>query len=249
MRRGFEPLWEAPSTSLVARQEFAKVLDEITVKMRDIYREAGIANTEDGNKNAAPTQGHLGGAAQGSGSVTTVARVQGISTVARQSEWPTYTDTIHKKEDTSYDIASTEASLMAFGQHTLNDFYEDPMEDSPLEIVKSSPAFVSLLPKIEPDETPTFSEPQAKPICPKWRERQGAGEGERKDEQPVTHPDEYAHTNHTNYHCGNRTTRQVHTNYTNCHCENRTTSHGILRKAQRAIGMRDFTYEEKEKEL
>ncbi|XP_052816525.1 uncharacterized protein LOC128243066 [Mya arenaria] len=162
MRRGFEPLWEAPSTSLVARQEFAKVLDEITVKMRDIYREAGIANTEDGKKNAAPTQGHLGGAAQGSGSVTTVARVQGISTFARQSEWPTYTDTIHKKEDTSYDIASTEASLMAFGQHTLNDFYEDPMEDSPLEIVKSSPAAVSLLPKIEPDETPTFSEPQAK---------------------------------------------------------------------------------------
>ncbi|WAR13064.1 SLIP-like protein, partial [Mya arenaria] len=154
LRRGFEPLWEAPSKSLVARQAFAKVLDEFTVKMRVIYQEAGIQNTEDGHKLPAPRRGHSGGAAQGSSSVTTVARVQGDSTVARQPEWPTYTATIHKMEDTSYDTASTEAPLMAIGQQTLNDVYQDTLEDSQ--------AAVSLLPKIEPDETATFSEPPAK---------------------------------------------------------------------------------------
>ncbi|XP_052816838.1 uncharacterized protein LOC128243248 isoform X1 [Mya arenaria] len=144
LRRGFEPVWEATSKSLVLRQAFAKVLDEFTDKMRVIYREAGIRNTEEGH-NSLP---------QESGSVTTVTRVQGDSTVARQPDCPTNTDTIHQMEDFSYDTASTEASPMAIGQQTLNGFYQNPPEDSP--------AVMSPLPKKEPDETATFSEPQAK---------------------------------------------------------------------------------------
>ncbi|WAR13065.1 hypothetical protein MAR_027245 [Mya arenaria] len=73
LRRAFEPLWEDPSNSYVVRQAFAKALDEFTDKMRVIYREAGIQNTDERHIIPAPTQRQPGGAAQGSGSVTCVA--------------------------------------------------------------------------------------------------------------------------------------------------------------------------------
>ncbi|WAR13088.1 hypothetical protein MAR_027268 [Mya arenaria] len=131
-----------------------RFLMSLQSKCESFTKKLVFRTQKDGHKLPAPRRGHSGGAAQGSSSVTTVARVQGDSTVARQPEWPTYTATIHKMEDTSYDTASTEAPLMAIGQQTLNDVYQDTLEDSP--------AAVSLLPKIEPDETATFSEPPAK---------------------------------------------------------------------------------------
>ncbi|WAR13055.1 hypothetical protein MAR_027235, partial [Mya arenaria] len=220
LRRGFEPLWKATSKSLAARQAFAKDLDEFKNKMRVIYREAGIQNTEEGPLTLAPTQRHPAGAAQGSESVTAVAMVQGYSTVARQPERQSYTNTIHKKKDTSCDTANSET----FGQQTMNDIYQHPLEDSPLEVVKSIPAAVSLLPKTKPDDIAPFSEPPAKdnPIyneelqqtCPEWTERQGVRKGKRKDEEPVALRDEHAQTN--------------------CKCKNRTTRYWILRHTQRA---------------
>ncbi|XP_052817635.1 uncharacterized protein LOC128243746 [Mya arenaria] len=53
---------------------------------------------------------------------------------------------------------------MTIGQQTGNDFYQDSMEESRLEVVKSSPATVSLQPNTESDETATFSGPPAKKL-------------------------------------------------------------------------------------
>ncbi|XP_052816315.1 uncharacterized protein LOC128242920 isoform X2 [Mya arenaria] len=208
LRRAFEPLWEDPSNSYVVRQAFAKALDEFTDKMRVIYREAGIQNTDERHIIPAPTQRQPGGAAQGSGSVTCVAGVTGDFTVTRQPEWQTFSKTIYKKEDTSYgsherygemgvrvktelvsnnclketmetvsrvhtlhikqekqtaDTSSTDASLMTFGQQTLNDLHQGRLEVSPMDVVvKSSPAAKSLLHyKTVSHAAATFSGPPA----------------------------------------------------------------------------------------